>query len=143
MFLFYWLSHIKLFSKLQNNPLTLYWMIKNLFIKCHIKYWEFFSKQFSSIVQLCPTLCDPMDCSMPSFPVHHQLPELAQTHIHRVNDAIQPSHPLCHHLLLLPSVFPTIRVFSSKSAFHIRWPMYWSFSFSISPSKKIFGTDFI
>ena len=50
--------------------------------------------QFSSVTQLCPTLCDPMDCSMPDFPVHHQLLELAQTHVHRVGDAIKPSHPL-------------------------------------------------
>ena len=50
--------------------------------------------QFSSVTQSCPTLCDPMECSMPGFPVHHQLPELTQTHIHRVSDAIQPSHPL-------------------------------------------------
>jgi len=50
--------------------------------------------QFSSVAQSCPTLCDPMDCSMPGFPVHHQLPELAQTHVHQVSDAIQPSHPL-------------------------------------------------
>ena len=60
--------------------------------------------QFSSVIQLCPTLCDPMDCSMPGFPGHHQLPELAQTHVHRVGDAIQPSHslsspsPLAFHL---------------------------------------------
>ena len=51
-------------------------------------------RQLSSVAQLCPTLCDPMDCSTPGFPVHHQLPELAQTHVHRVGDAIQPSHPL-------------------------------------------------
>ena len=50
--------------------------------------------QFSSVAQSCPTLCDPMDCSMPGFPVHHQLPELNQTHVHQVSDAIQPSHPL-------------------------------------------------
>ena len=54
----------------------------------------FFKYQFSSVTQLCPTLCNPMDCSMPGFPVHHQLPELAQTHVHRVGDAIQPPHPL-------------------------------------------------
>ena len=54
----------------------------------------FFKLQFSSVTQSCPTLCDPMDCSTPGLPVHHQLPELAQTHVHRVSDAIQPSHPL-------------------------------------------------
>ena len=76
-----------------------------------------------------------MDCSTPGFPVHHQLPELAQTHVHRVSDVIQPSHPLLS-LLLLPSILPSIRVFSSESVLHIRWPKNWSFSFSISPSKE-------
>ena len=80
----------------------------------------------------------PHDCSMPCFPVHHQLPELTQAHVHRVSDAIQPSHPLSS-LLLLPSIFPSIRVFSSESALHIRWPKYWSFSFSISPSNEYSG----
>ena len=79
-----------------------------------------------------------MDCSMPGFPVHHQLPELAQTHVHRVSDAIQPL-VLCCPLLLLPSIFPSIMVFSSESALHIRWPKYWSFSFSISPSNEYSG----
>ena len=79
-------------------------------------------------------LCDPMDCSTPGLPVHHQLPELAQTHVHQVRDAIQPSH-LCPPLLL-PSVSPSIRVFSSESVLPIRWPKYWSFSFSISPSNE-------
>ena len=94
--------------------------------------------QFSSVTQSCPTLCDPMDCSMPSLPVHHQLPELTQTHVHCVSDAIQPSHPCCP-LLLLPSVFPSIRVFSNESLLHIRWPEYWTFSFSISPSNEYTG----
>ena len=76
-----------------------------------------------------------MDHSTPGLPVHHQLPEFTQTHVHRVSDAIQPSHPLLS-LLLLPSVFPSIRVFPSESALHIRWPKYWSFSFSISPSNE-------
>ena len=76
-----------------------------------------------------------MDCSTPGFPVHHQLPEFTQTHIHRVGDAIQSSHPL----LLQPSVFPSIRVFSSESVLCIRWPKYWSCSFSISPSNEYSG----
>ena len=92
---------------------------------------------FSS-VQSCPTLCNPMDCSTPGLPVHHQLPEPAQTHVHRVGDAIQPSHPLSS-LLLLPSIFPSTRVFSSDSALRIRWPKCWSFSFSISPSNEYSG----
>ena len=79
-----------------------------------------------------------MDCSTPGFPVHHQLLELTQTHVHRVGDAIQPSHPLSS-LLLLPSIFPSIRVFSNESVLHIRWPKFWSFSFSISPSNEHSG----
>ena len=86
----------------------------------------------------CPTLCDSMDYSKPGFPVHHQLLEHAQAHVHRVSDAIQPSH-LCHPLLLLPSIFPSIRVFSKDSVLCIRWPKYWSFSFSISPFKEYSG----
>ena len=91
--------------------------------------------QFSSAAQSSLTLCNPMDCSTPDFPVHHQLPELVQTHVHRVGDAIQPSHPLSSPLLL-PSIFPSIRVFSNESALCIRGPKYWSFSFSISPSNE-------
>ena len=78
-----------------------------------------------SVTQLCPTLCNLMDCSTPGFPVHRQLPKFAQTYVHQVGDAIQPPHPL---LLLLPSIFPSIRVFSNESSLHIRWPKYWSFS---------------
>ena len=96
-------------------------------------FWN--SVQFSLVAQLCPTLCDPMDCSTPGLPVHHQLPEFTQTHVQWVSDAIQPSHPLSS-LLLLPSIFPSIRVFSNESALCIRWPKYWSFSFSISPSNE-------
>ena len=95
----------------------------------------FESVQFSSVAQSCPTLCDPMDCSTPGLPVHHQLPEFTQTHVHRVGDGIQPSPP-CHPLLLPPSIFPSIRVFSNESVLRIRWLKYWSFSFSISPSSE-------
>ena len=91
--------------------------------------------QFSSVAQLCLTLCDPMDCSTPGFPVHHQLRELAQTHVHQVSDAIQPSHPLSSPLPPAFS-FPSIRVFSNESVLCIRWPNYWSFSFSMSPSNE-------
>ena len=91
-----------------------------------------------SVTQSCPSLCDPIDCSLSGFPVHHQLPELAQTHVHRVSDAIQPSHPL-----LSPSPpafnFPSIRVFSNESVLWIRWPKYWSFRFSINPSNEYSG----
>ena len=79
-----------------------------------------------------------MDCSTPGFLVYHQLPELTQTHVHQVGDAIQPLI-LCHSLLLPPSVFPIVRVFSNASVLHIRWPKYWSFSSSISPSNEYSG----
>ena len=96
--------------------------------------------QFSSVAQLCPTLCAPMDCGTPGSPVHHQLPELAQTHVHQVGDAIQPSCPLTspsppafnlsqHQGLFLMSV----------SVLCIRWPKYQSFSFNISRSNEYSG----
>ena len=93
---------------------------------------------FSSVTRSCPALCDPMDCSTPCCPVHHQLPKPAQTHVHR---GIMPSHHLilCCLLLLPPSIFPSIRVFSSESGLCIRWSKYWSFSFSISPSNEYSG----
>ena len=96
------------------------------------------SVEFNSVAQRCPTLWNPKDCSMPGFPVHHPLLEFTQTHVHWVGEAIQPPHP-CHPLLLQPSIFPSIRVFSNKSALCIRWPKYWSFSFSISPSNEYSG----
>ena len=79
-----------------------------------------------------------MNHSTPGLPVHHQLPEFTQTHIHRVSDAIQPSHPLSSPSLLAP-IPPSIRVFSNESTLRMRWPKYWSFSFSIIPSKEIPG----
>ena len=82
-------------------------------------------------------LGNPMDRSTPGLPVHHQPPEFTQTHVHRVGDAIQPSHPLSS-LLFPPSIFPSIRVFSNESVL-IRWPKYWSFNFSISPSNEYSG----
>ena len=88
--------------------------------------------------QLCLILCDPMDCSMPVFPVHHQLPELTQTQVHWVSDG--SNHLiLCCPLLLLPSIPPSIRVFSNESTLRMRWPKYWSSSFSISPSNEYSG----
>ena len=91
--------------------------------------------KFSSVTQSCLTLCDPMDRSMPGLSVQHQLPELAQTHVHRFGDAIQPSHPL---LSPFPPAFnpPSIRVFSNESVLRIRWPNCCSFSFSISLSNE-------
>ena len=106
------------------------------------------SVQFSSVTQLCPTLCDPMNCSTPGLPVHHQLPEFTQTHVHR--ESVMPSSHLilCHPLLLLPTIPPSIRVFSNESTLCMRWPKYWRFSFSIIPSKEIpglisFGMDWL
>ena len=96
------------------------------------------ANQFSSVAQSCLTLYNLMGCSMPGFPVHHKLPDLATTHVHRVSDAIQPSHPLLS-ILLLPSIFLSIRVFSNESVLHIRWPKQWSLSFSISPSNEYSG----
>ena len=97
-----------------------------------------FLTQFSSVIQLYLTLCNPMNCSMPGLPVHYQLPEFTQTHVHCVSDAIQPSHPLSSPsppALNLSSIW----VFSNESALHIRWPKYWSFSFSISHSNEYSG----
>ena len=91
--------------------------------------------QFSSVTQSCPILCDPMNCSTTGLLVHHQLPEFTQTHIHWVGDAIQPSNPLSSPLLL-PPIPPSIRDFFNESTFCMRWPKYWSFSLSISPSKE-------
>ena len=84
------------------------------------------------------TFCDPMDCST-GLAVHHQLLELAQTQVHQVS--VTPSNHLilCHLLLLLPSVFPSIRVFSNELALHIRWSKYWNFSFNVSPSNECSG----
>ena len=93
------------------------------------------SVHFSSVTQSCLTLCNPMNRSRPGLPVHHQLPEFTQTHVHRVSDAIQPSH-------LLSSPFPPApnssqhQSFSNESTLRMRWPKYWSFSFSIIPSKE-------
>ena len=94
------------------------------------------SVQFSSVTQSCPILCDPMNHSTPSLSVHHQLPEFTQTNVHQFSDAIQPSHPLSSPLLL-PSIPPSIRVFSNESALHMRWPKYNSTvltSFYLTPS---------
>ena len=92
---------------------------------------------FSSVAQSCPTLCNPMDCSTPGFPVCHQSPVPAQTHVHRVGDA---NHLiLCHPLLLPPLIFPSIRVFSNESILRIWWQKYWSFRFSISSSNEYSG----
>ena len=146
-------SHIDkmqiLFNYLRENITTLILKLLFVILKIHFYQLEHFwiswpkpkSKwfwslkwlsQFSSVTQSCLTLCDPMNHSTPGLPVHHQLPEFTQTHVHWVGDAIQPSHPL----LLLPPILPIIRVFSNESALRMRWPKYWSFSLSISLSNE-------
>ena len=109
----------------------------------YLQFGRFFvfiyeSVQFSSVAQSCPTLCDSMNRSTPGLPVHHQLPDSTQTHICCVGDAIQPSHPLSS-----PSP-PALSLSQhqsllKESALHIRWPKYWNFSFSISPSNEYSG----
>ena len=95
---------------------------------------SFSSAQFSSVALSCLTLCDSTDCRTPGLPVHHQLPEFTQTHIHRswwchlaISYSVNP-------LLLLPPIPPSIGVFSNESTLLMKWPKYWNFSFSISPS---------
>ena len=97
------------------------------------------NEYLSSVTQSCPTFCDPMDCSTPGLLVHHQLLAFTQTHVHWVS-VMPPSHLiLCCPLLLLPSIFPSIRVFSNESVLHCSWPKNWSFSFSISPANEYSG----
>ena len=96
-----------------------------------------YTVQFSSVAQSCLTLCNPMNGSTPGFPVHHQLPELTQTHVHRVG--MPSNHLILCRPLLLPSIFPRIRIFLKESALCIRWPEYWNFSFGISPSNEYSG----
>ena len=97
-----------------------------------------FIQQFSSVTQSCPTLCNPMNCSTPGLPVHHKLLEFTQTH--PIESVMSSSHLiLCRPLLLLPPIPPSIRVFSNESTLRMRWPKYWSFSLSISPSNEYSG----
>ena len=97
----------------------------------------FVSVQFSLVTQSCPTLCDPMNRSMPGLPVHQQLPESTQTHVHCVGDAIQPSHPLSSPSPPAPNPSQHQGLFQcEESALLMRWPKYWSFSFNISPANE-------
>ena len=98
--------------------------------------WE--HVQFSSVAQSCPTLCLPMNCSTPGLPVHHQLLEFTQTHVHWVSDTIQPSHPLSSPSPPAPNPSQH-QSLSNESTLRMRWPKYWSFRFSIIPSKEIPG----
>ena len=96
---------------------------------------HFSSVQFSSVAQLCPTLCDPINRSTPGPPVHHQLPSSPK--LMCIKWVMPSSHLiLCRPLLFLPPMPPSIRVFSNESALHMRWPKYWSFSLSVSPSSE-------
>ena len=96
---------------------------------------QFYSLHFGSVTQLCRTLCNPMDCSMPGLPVHHQLWSLPK--LMSIKSVMPSSHLiLCRLLLLLPPMPPRIRVFSNESTLRMRWPKYWSFSFSISPCNE-------
>jgi len=95
------------------------------------------SVQFSSVGQLCPTLCSPMDCSTPGLPAHHQLLELLK--LMSIDPVMPSNHLILCRPLLPPSIFPSIRVFSSESVLCIRWPKFWSFSFSISRSNEYSG----
>ena len=92
------------------------------------------SLSLSSVAQLCPPLCDPMDYSTPGFPVHH--PSRSLLKLTSIASVMPPNHLTLCHPLLLPSIFPSIRVFSYESVLHIMWPKYWSFSFFISPSNE-------
>ena len=104
--------------------------------------WALSSVQFSSVAQSCLTLCDPRDCSTPGFPVHHHLLELAQTHIHRVGWWCHPTISLCHPLLFLLSVFPSIRVFSNESVLCIRWQVL-ELQLQHQSFQWIFRVDFL
>ena len=99
----------------------------------------YFPVSVSSVTQSCPTLCNPMDCSTPGLPVHHQLPEVTLK-VMSIESVMPSNHLiLCRSLLLLPSIIPSIRVFSNESILHITWPKYWSFSFSIRASNEYSG----
>ena len=102
---------------------------------------KFTSVQFSSVTQSCPTLCDPMNRSTPGLPVHHQFP--GSLRLMSIESVMPSSHLiLCRPFLLLPPIPPSIRVFPNESTLHLRWPKYWSFSFSIIPSKEHPGLIF-
>ena len=127
-----WQSNILMFAYLTQQAKFAPTTYESFYCQC---YWHI---SFSSVAQSCLTLCDPMDCSKPGLPVHHQLPELTQTHVHWISDASNRLILCCPHLLP-PSIFPSIWVFSNESALCMRWPKYWSFSFSISPSNEYSG----
>ena len=133
-------------DKAHGTPGTWDTLCKFAIFYCHLRYsviksWGSWtplkSFQFSSVAQSCPALCEPMNCSTPGLPVRHQHPWWRLMSI----ESVMPSNHLilCRPLLLPPSIFPSIRVFYSESVLCIRWPKYWSFSFSISPSNEYSG----
>ena len=128
-----WYVYLIIFVENQTFKRILCNKSKNHLLPCSLKL---IVVCFSSVQLLSRVwLCDPKDCSTPGLPVHHQLLEFTQTHVHWVSEA--SNHLiLCRPLLLLLSIFPSIKVFSNESVLHIRWPKYWSFSFSTSPSNE-------
>ena len=114
----------------------MYFSLSNCSCKALLQLWAWVT--CCSVTQSCLTLCDPMNRSTTGLPVYHQLPEFTQTHVHWVGDSNQPSHPLSSPS---PPTFnvSSIRVFSNESVLCIRWPKYWSFSFSITPSNEYSG----
>ena len=125
--------YLKIFESVQ-VPYAFYWI--NSWIICN----KACSVQFSWITQSCLTLCNPINRSMPGLPVYHQLLESTLMSI----ESVMPSNHviLCHPLLLLPPIPSSIRVFSNESTLHMRWPKYWSFNFSVSPSNEHLGLIF-
>ena len=126
-------ASIHLPAKELTSPLS----SQGLFISFIFLIIKIMDHSYCSVTQSCPNLCDPMDCSTSGFLVLHHLLALAQTH--PIESVMSSNHLILCRPLLLPSIFPSIRVFSNESALHIRWPECWSFSFSISPSKEHTG----
>ena len=137
-FYFFWICVSRLYA---SSNLSISYKLSNLLPhnRSQLSLMIFYlSVQFSSVAQSCPTLCDPMDCNTSAFPVHHQSQSLLKL---MSIESVTPSNHLilCHPLLLLPSIIPSIRVFSSELVLHIRWPNYWSFSFSIKSFNEYSG----
>ena len=129
------LTHASITSIITHSYLS--WVVRTLMIYS-LSRFQVYCWCYCSDCRLCPSLCNPMDCSMPGLSVPHHLPEFAQVHVRCIGDAIQPSYPLMPSCPL-PSIFPSIRDFFSESSVHIRWPKYWSFSFSLNPSSEYSG----
>ena len=133
-----WALVLLKFSKLEVGDLMMMlFLIRSCFTEPRVELHLVI--HFSSVAQFVSDFLQPHGLQHTGFPVHHQLPELTQTHVHWVGDATQPSHPLSSPSPPALNFFPSIRVFSNESILHIRWPTYWSFSFSISPSNEYSG----